>query len=166
MNRVFEVFEKVELVLAGFCLTISAFLIFIAAVARSISMPINWSIDISLFLFAWATFLSADIAFRKGQLVNMDIVIKRIPPKASKVIQAGIYVAVIIFMAMLLFYGTKLSIISRKRPFQGIPGISYSWITMSLPVGAALIIRTTVEKIISLFDIITDSNGNKRQQAD
>ena len=39
--------------------------------------------------------------------------------------------------------GVYLSWISRVRSFQGIPEISYSWVTMSLPVGALLLLITT-----------------------
>ena len=43
--------------------------------------------------------------------------------------------------------GTWLAWTSRARSFQGIPEISYSWVTMSLPVGAALLLITTRLKI-------------------
>jgi TRAP-type transport system small permease protein len=33
------------------------------------------------------------------------------------------------------------------RSFQGIPAISYSWVTMSLPVGAMLLLITTALKV-------------------
>ena len=33
------------------------------------------------------------------------------------------------------------------RSFKGIPEISYSWVTMSMPVGAALLLVTTVLKV-------------------
>jgi TRAP-type transport system small permease protein len=37
------------------------------------------------------------------------------------------------------------------RSFQGIPEVSYSWVTMSLPVGAALLLVTTALKIRDEF---------------
>jgi TRAP-type transport system small permease protein len=43
--------------------------------------------------------------------------------------------------------GLWLSWISRTRSFQGIPEISYSWVTMSLPVGAVLLLITAILKI-------------------
>ena len=47
--------------------------------------------------------------------------------------------------------GTWLSWISRARSFQGIPEISYSWVTMSMPVGAALLLVTAVLKVRAEF---------------
>jgi len=45
-----------------------------------------------------------------------------------------------------LIGGIWLSWISRARSFQGIPEISYSWVTMSAPVGAALLLITAFLK--------------------
>jgi len=43
--------------------------------------------------------------------------------------------------------GTWLAWASRARSFQGIPEISYSWVTMSLPIGGALLLLTTLLKV-------------------
>jgi hypothetical protein len=43
--------------------------------------------------------------------------------------------------------GVYLSWISRARSFQGIPEISYSWVTLSLPVGAVLLLISTALKV-------------------
>jgi len=45
--------------------------------------------------------------------------------------------------------GLYLSWVSRIRSFQGIPGVSYSLVTMSLPVGASLLLVTTIRKVRS-----------------
>ena len=48
-----------------------------------------------------------------------------------------------LFLLYLIVMGLYLSWISRTRSFQGIPEVSYSWVTMSLPVGALLLLVTT-----------------------
>ena len=45
------------------------------------------------------------------------------------------YVLITAFLFYLSSMGVYLSWISRIRSFQGIPEVSYSWVTMSLPVG-------------------------------
>jgi TRAP-type C4-dicarboxylate transport system permease small subunit len=50
------------------------------------------------------------------------------------------------FLLYLAGAGLWLSWISRARSFQGIPEISYSVVTLSLPVGAALLLLTTYFK--------------------
>lgn len=155
--------EKGEAVIAAFCLITSTVLIFIAAVMRSISQPINWSLDISLFLFAWATFLSADVAYREDKLVNLDFLISALPEKGRKTLQLLIYTVILVFLLALIYYGFILAWKTRARAFQGIPSFSYSWITLSLPIGAMLLTRSTVEKIAVLLGNRDPLAGKDRQ---
>ena len=46
-----------------------------------------------------------------------------------------------------IYTGILLSYVSRARSFQGIPEVSYSWVTMSLPVGGGLLLITTLLKL-------------------
>ena len=59
------------------------------------------------------------------------------------------YALIAAFLVYLVTMGIYLSWISRIRSFQGIPGVSYSWATMSLPVGALLLLVTTMLKVRS-----------------
>jgi hypothetical protein len=44
-----------------------------------------------------------------------------------------------------------LAWVSRARSFQGIPEVSYSWVTASMPAGAALLLVTTLLKVRAEF---------------
>ena len=154
MNRLLYLSKKIEdgeSVVAGVCLIASTSLIFLAAVVRSFSRPINWSLDISLFLFSWAVFFSADVAYRDNKLVNLDFFLSKAPDNIRRILSAVIYIIIFVFLLALVYYGFILAYKTRARAFQGIPNFSYSWITMSLPVGALLLLRSTVEKMIALF---------------
>jgi TRAP-type C4-dicarboxylate transport system permease small subunit len=39
----------------------------------------------------------------------------------------------------------------RFRKFQGMPNFSYAWVTLAVPVGAALLTRSTAQKIFKEF---------------
>ena len=54
---------------------------------------------------------------------------------------------ILIFLMSLIGFGVWLSYTTRFRTFQGIPGFSYTWVTLSVPVGGALMVITTVLKI-------------------
>jgi TRAP-type C4-dicarboxylate transport system permease small subunit len=41
-------------------------------------------------------------------------------------------------------YGIKLSYTTRFRSFQGIPWFSYTWVTLSVPIGSMLMVTTTI----------------------
>ena len=54
---------------------------------------------------------------------------------------------ILIFLAALIGFGVWLSYTTRFRAFQGIPGFSYTWVTLSVPVAGALMVITTILKI-------------------
>jgi TRAP-type transport system small permease protein len=135
-----------EAVLAGTLLVLMVALIFLGGVLRVLGFPINWSTDFATAFFAWACFLCADIAWRRNALMSIDFLVNRLPPKAQTAVRYANYAIISGFLVYLMVMGTWLAWTSRARSFQGIPEISYSWVTMSLPVGAALLLITTVLK--------------------
>ena len=151
MNKLYERICKAEVVIAASCFAVSCLLIFAAAIARSFSRPINWSQDLSLFLFAWSVFLSADAAFRADRLVNVDILVTRLPERWRRAMTLACYLIILAFLSAMVVYGINLAIFSRRRVFQGIPGFSYSWVALSVPVGSFLQIITVILKIKKLL---------------
>jgi TRAP-type C4-dicarboxylate transport system permease small subunit len=121
-------------------------LIFAAGIARLCRYPINWAIDLSTCLFAWSCFLSADIAWRNDKLMNVDILIRKFPENLRRYLRLVNYIILFGFLAYLLIFGVWLSYTTRARTFQGIPGFSYTWVTLSVPVGAfCMLINTAIK---------------------
>jgi TRAP-type C4-dicarboxylate transport system permease small subunit len=147
MNRAYSVLCKAEAVLAGTFLVLMVILIFAGGVARLAHHPLNWTIDVATCLFAWACFLAADIAWRNDSMMSIEILTNRLPAKLQSALRLLNYALIISFLAYLIYYGIYLAWVSRIRTFQGIPDVSYSWVTMSLPVGAFLLLITTWRKV-------------------
>jgi TRAP-type C4-dicarboxylate transport system permease small subunit len=82
-------------------------------------------------------------------MMAVEVVTDRLPPGAQNALRMLNYALIGAFLFFLFGMGLYLSWISRIRTFQGMPGISYSWVTMSLPVGAVLLMVTTVLKVRS-----------------
>ncbi len=122
-------------------------LVFIAAFTRYIGYPINWSVDMAQCLFAWCTFLAADIAMRNDKLMKVDFFVRRLPKNLQSKVEQLNLVIILVFLAALVGYGIWLSYTTRFRTFQGIPGFSYTWVTLSVPVGSLLMAITTVLNI-------------------
>lgn len=137
----------VETVVAATFLLIMVGLIFFGGLARLVAMPQNWTIDFATCLFAWACFLCADIAWRRDGLMSIDLVTERLPAGVQRLLRHFNHVLICAFLGYIIYAGLWISWISRARSFQGIPWISYSWISMSLPVGAAFLLLTTFIKI-------------------
>jgi TRAP-type transport system small permease protein len=137
---------RAEAIVAGVLLAAMVVLIFMGGVARSLGHPLNWTIDFATCFFAWATFLAADVAWRNGGLISINLLTERLPPRVRRTLTYLNCAIISAFLVYLVIAGTWLSWVSRARSFQGIAGISYSWVTMSLPVGALLLLVTTVLK--------------------
>jgi len=54
-------------------------------------------------------------------------------------------------LAYMVYYGFHLSYTTRLRTFQGIPGFSYTWVTISVPIGCLLMLTTAVLKVKDLI---------------
>ena len=147
MTRLYDRLCAGEAWIAGAFLVLMVSLIFLGGVSRVLGYPLNWSTDFATAFFAWACFLCADIAWRRNSLMSIELVTSRLPPPAQKALRLANYGVISAFLAYLVVMGTWLAWASRARSFQGIPEISYSWVTMSLPVGGALLLVTTLLKV-------------------
>ena len=147
MRKVYQRVCAAEAWVAATLLVLMVGLIFLGGVMRMLGHPINWSSDFATCFFAWACFLCADIAWRKNALMSIELVTDRLPERLRKLCVYFNHAIIVAFLVYVMIGGLWLSWISRARSFQGIPEISYSWVTMSMPLGAALLLITAVLKI-------------------
>jgi TRAP-type C4-dicarboxylate transport system permease small subunit len=138
---------SVQASVAAACLILMVILIFAGGIARLLGHPLNWAIDAATALFAWACFLCADLAWRRDGLITLTWLTERLPPAAQALCRLAVLAIVAAFLAYAVAVGLHLAWISRARSFQGIPGVSYSWVTLSMPAGAALLLSTTAIKL-------------------
>jgi len=151
VKRFYEDLCAGEAWVAGALLVLMVALIFLGGVSRVLGYPLNWSTDFATAFFAWACFLCADIAWRRNSLMSIELVTDRLPPPVRRACRMFSYLVITTFLLYVIGMGTWLSWISRERSFQGIPEISYSWVTMSMPVGALLLLITTSLKVRDEF---------------
>jgi TRAP-type C4-dicarboxylate transport system permease small subunit len=135
-----------EIVCAVFVVAIT-FLIFTSAIARSLNHPLNWAPDTSLLLLAWVVFLGADVALRRSDFIRVDILMRKFSPGVKKFLYYLYYTVIIVFLGMLVRYGIPLAMENSRRNFQALD-ISYSWATISAPVGAVAMIITIIIKLV------------------
>ena len=151
MKKLYEVICLGELFLVKVAFVTLVLLVFIAAFTRYIGYPINWSVDMAQCLFAWCTFLAADIAMRNNKLMKVDFFVAKLSERSRNIIELINLVIILVFLLALIGYGSHLSYTTRFRTFQGIPGFSYTWVTLSVPVGGFLMSITTVLNIRTIL---------------
>ena len=142
---------RTEVIIAKYCISIMTALVFFSAMSRKFGHPISWAVDLSTFLFAWAVFLGADAALRNDSWVCVDIIVKNFSPKTQWLIKCFNNVIICLFLIALVYYGIKLSITTYYRSFSGLPWLSYTWVTLSVPLGCLLMLATTVLKTRTLL---------------
>jgi TRAP-type C4-dicarboxylate transport system permease small subunit len=164
MKKIYEFICRKEMRIAQFTLGILSLLVFVAAVGRTLYYPLNWAIDAATFLFAWTVFLGADAAMRLDRLFCIDVITSRLTERAQLYLKLVNYGIIVIFLVGMIGYGLKLSYTTRLRTFQGIPGFSYTWVTLSVPVGCALMLITAILKIKTFLRAISTGESIEKRE--
>jgi TRAP-type C4-dicarboxylate transport system permease small subunit len=149
---------KKETTIAKAALVFMTILVFVQAMLRKFGHPISWAVDISTFLFAWVVFLGADAAMRRDALVSVDLFVKKFSEKTQMNIRIINQIIIIGYFLAMIIYGIKLTITTYHRSFAGLPWLSFSWATASVPFGCLLMLMTAVLKT---KDIIKEGRDMK-----
>lgn len=164
MKIFYEWICKNEMLIAKSSLGLLALLVFAAAVGRFLYHPMNWAMDVATFLFAWTVFLGADAAMRMDRLFCIEVLTEKLSPKAQLYLKVFNYGIIVIFLLGMIGYGSWLSYTTRLRTFQGIPGFSYTWVTLSVPFGCALMLITSILKIKSFLRAIATGEAIEKRE--
>jgi TRAP-type C4-dicarboxylate transport system permease small subunit len=141
-------------------------LVFLAAATRYAGYPINWSVDVAVCLFAWCTFLGGDVAMRNKKLMKVDMLIGMLSARNKKRVEILTLLIIMVFLAAMIGFGLWLSYTTRFRSFQGIPGFSYTWVTLSVPVGSILMMITAALQIRELLEDQGERSAPERCEGD
>lgn len=147
MKNIYRKFCKFEEVLSVFLLAGLTVLVFISAMMRTLGMPLNWAQDVALVAFAWMIFLGSDIAVRGPGLIGVNIIAKNLPPVAQKALDIIFKVIIIGLLCVLVYNGLIMAIDGWDREITTL-GISYSWVTLSVPVGSFCMIISTAIRLV------------------
>ena len=137
---------KLEERLAMAFFATTSFLVLIGAASRTIGHPLVWSVDMAQMCFAWACVLGADLALKKNVHIEIDILVRHFPIGFRRFLAVLWLIAISAFLAMLVWYGIDLTLMNTEREL-GDVGISYSWVTSSIPTGCALMLATCVKRL-------------------
>jgi TRAP-type C4-dicarboxylate transport system permease small subunit len=146
MRKIYHALCKAEVLICGIGFIFLVTFVFLSAILRFFRVSMSWNIDLAMFLLAWTAFLGADIAWRSGQLVGVDIVTRRFSQKIQKIIGILLYIVILCALALISIFGVKLAITERVRTYQSIP-IPYSMVTLSIVAAALSMIVSTILKI-------------------
>ncbi|MBR1615441.1 MAG: TRAP transporter small permease [Treponema sp.] len=159
MKKIYECFCKVETAACGVGFVLLVVFVFMSAILRFLRVSMSWNIDLSLLLLAWTAFLGADIAWRSGQLIGIDIVTRYFPKKIQKIALIAVYAVILCMTVITCVYGASLAWTERLRTYQSMP-IPYSLMSLSLVVATFSMSISTVGKIRMCIRHFSDGDGN------
>jgi TRAP-type transport system small permease protein len=145
-KRLATVASTLEEAFTSLMLAAIVVLVFIAAITRYFGTPINWSVDVAQALFVWVIFVGAHQAMVESRHIGVSLVVDRLHPNHRVLIQVVVGLLIAVFLVAIIGYGIQVSIINVRRILQNIP-VSYSWVTMAAPVGAFLMLITTLARV-------------------
>lgn len=147
LKKFYAAFCKLEELIALLLLAGITVLVFVSALMRYVKMPLNWAQDVALVAFAWMIFTGSDVAIRGAGLIGIDIIIKHFPAVVRKALDIIFKVIIIAFLCVLVVNGYTMTVTSWARQITTLH-ISYSWVYLSVPVGAFLMIISTTIKLV------------------
>lgn len=129
------------LLFAGVCV-----LVFVGAVTRTMGTPLIWAVDVAQLLFVWAAVVGADVALKRNQHIEIDILVRLFPAGARRLLARAWFALIAVFLAALVWLGVELTLLNLEREL-GDAGLSYGWVTAAMPAGALLMLVTVVARL-------------------
>jgi TRAP-type C4-dicarboxylate transport system permease small subunit len=145
-----KLIAKIEEFCVSIFLVLLILLVFFAAILRFSSIDVIWAVDVAQMLFAWTTFLGADLALHKHKHIGVDMLVNRLPNVVQRIILFFLYFLMLVFLGVIVFYGAKLCVVNYQRFFYTLP-ISYSFVTAAGPVGCLLMFMTVCSHLVGFF---------------
>ncbi|MCU7373905.1 TRAP transporter small permease [Paucibacter sp. O1-1] len=104
-----------------------------------LSQPSTWTEETMRRLLIWCVMLGVVVAFRRGALVSVDLMLRLSKGAWRHLVRTVITVSSLTFLGVLLWFGIDLAWRVRFQTFASME-ISMAWAYAALPVGAALAI--------------------------
>ncbi|MDQ0207188.1 TRAP transporter small permease [Alkalicoccobacillus murimartini] len=110
--------------------------------------PITWTEEISLALFIWLVFVGLSSAMKTNSHVGIDYFVRKLPERWRFRLQ--VFRLVFIFaltLVVFVYWGAAFAIhgVAKVTP---VLGVSYTFITLAVPVGSVLVLYHLIRVFI------------------
>ena len=108
-----------------------------------LSQPSSWTEEIMRRLLIWCVMLGVVVAFRRGALVSVDLMLRTARGAWLTTVRWVITTTALAYLAVLVWFGIGLVTRVRFQTFASME-LSMGWAYAALPVGAALAMLAVV----------------------
>ncbi|TDP72806.1 TRAP transporter small permease [Roseateles toxinivorans] len=112
-----------------------------------LSQPSTWTEESMRRLLIWCVMLGVVVAFRRGALVSVDLMLRMTKGVFHQAVRWVITLSSLAFLSVLLWYGINLAWRVRFQTFASME-LSMGWAYAALPVGAALALVAVIAQHI------------------
>lgn len=102
-----------------------------------LEQPSTWTEELMRRLLIWCVMFGVVVAFRRGALVSVDLMLRTSRGTFRQFVRALILVSSLAFLCVLVWFGIDLAWRVRFQSFASLD-LSMAWAYAALPVGAAL----------------------------
>ena len=137
--------EKIEVLF----LVLMTAMVFSLVISRYVfSYSFAWIEELTRYLMIWAAFLGAAALFKSDGHINMDLFYRKLSERWRTIFDLVFALIQMTFMACLTLLGIQYAESSRLFVVATLSNLSMYWVTLIIPISAALSV------IIILFNII------------
>jgi TRAP-type C4-dicarboxylate transport system permease small subunit len=142
-----------ENVLSVFIVCVICFAVFAQVLSRFVfKVPLSWTEELSRFALIWLTFVAASVALREGRHFVVDIFSHGLPPKWKNYYGKFVLLVNLVLLAVLFYTGLGIVPVAHMQESAAL-NIHMSYVYLSIPCGAALMILNTLFQLFEKSDV-------------
>ena len=103
-EKFFKIVDKIAFALAAFTTGGMLFCVFLQVVARTFRFYIAWTTELSQYFFLWTTSFAAYIAARRGKLIGVEMLQRKLPLPVRRVVRFIAWTAGAFFYGTVIYY--------------------------------------------------------------
>ena len=117
-EKLFKAVDKMAFVLAAICMGGMLSCVFLQVIATTFQLRIVWTTEMSQYFFLWSTTFASFIAARRGKLIGVELLQKKMPGPVQRIMRFLSQGAGAFFYALVIYYCTIQlpNLMSQKTP--------------------------------------------------
>ncbi len=108
---------------------------------------IYWSEEVATGCFVWTAYIGAAAAFKKGQHIGIDLIVKRLSGRKRAFIQVVVDFLVLLVIGFTAYFSIHYVTTTHTKPTPVLE-VSSAYISTALPVGFLLMILRGIEALV------------------
>ncbi|MCT8973963.1 TRAP transporter small permease [Microbaculum marinisediminis] len=111
-----------------------------------------WAEEVCRYLLIWVSFLACGVAYQRGEIAAMRILVEALPARAAALLTLIADVAILVLLAFLVVFGWRYAVFSGGQTMpaadfiwsdvfhgEGSANLSLFWVYVSIPISMALL---------------------------